>query len=251
MFTYPTSLFLMAGMLLAFTKDTPPAPAAVAEVEPQPIVETVFGYSETGREITGYELGRGDECLLFFGGIHGNERGTVELMQLFVDELKADPKLIPADKTLVVIPTLNPDGFLDREDKLNANEVNLNRNFATDDWIKQEGEEETFAGVAPFSEQESRVLREVVNDCDPSIMIAYHSQGALVSPEFNRESMALAVWYSVHSGYEYYDEWNYAGTATRWFVETSEKAAITVELTNHVDSDWELNKAALLEIIAR
>jgi len=251
MFTYPASLILVAGMLFAFAKDAQPAPAIVVEAEPQLITERVFGRSETGREITGYEIGSGEECLLFFGGIHGNERGTVDLMNLFVAELQAHPELISADKTLIVIPLANPDGYLDREDKLNANEVNLNRNFSTDNWIKQEGDKETFAGHSPFSEAESRVLRDVVNECDPSIMIAYHSQGALVSPEFNEESLRLADWYAAHTGYEYFDEWDYAGTATRWFVETTEKAAITVELTTHVDSDWEINKSALLEIIAR
>lgn len=251
MLTYSTTLFVMAGMFFALAKDAEPVAPATPEIEAPLVVERAFGQTTLGRDITGYEIGAGDECLLFFGGIHGTEKGTVTLMEQLVDEIKAHPDIVPAGKRLVIIPLTNPDGYFDREDKLNANGVNLNRNFATDDWVVQEGDEETYAGEEPFSEVESRIVREVTNQCDPSMMIAFHSQGALVSPESNESSLALAEWYAAHTGYEYFDEWDYAGTATRWFVETTGKAAITVELTNHVDSDWEMNKPALLEIIGR
>jgi murein tripeptide amidase MpaA len=185
MLTYSTTLFVMAGMLLAFTKDAQITPVVVESSEPQSVTMVVFGQSETGREITGYEIGSGQECILMFGGIHGSERGTVELMEKLVDEIAAQPELVPSDKKLIVIPLANPDGYFDREDKLNANGVNLNRNFATEDWVIQEGDADTYAGLEPFSEIESRVLRDVANTCDPTMMIAFHSQGALVSPVMN------------------------------------------------------------------
>ena len=226
-----------------------PQVQSVTPSEPVFLQERLLGVSTGGRQILGYEVGSGDECLLFFGGIHGNERGTVALMERFLHELENHPQLVPADKRLMIIPLVNPDGYDDRDDKLNANAVNLNRNFLTDDWIRQEGDEETYAGEAPFSEVETRILRDVANTCDPTIMIAFHSKGALVSPEFNDASIRLADWYAVHTGYEFFDEWDYAGTATRWFVETTDQAAITVELTNHEDSDWKINRRALLELL--
>jgi predicted deacylase len=251
MLSYSTPLFVMASLWLAFTQDVRPDVSVLEPVTAQSTTEQVFGFSEAGREIVGYEIGNGDTCLLFFGGIHGNERGTVELMETFAHELGLHPELVPADKKIVVIPLVNPDGYSDRQDKLNANGVNLNRNFVTDDWLVQEGDEDTYAGEQPFSEVESKVLREVVNTCDPEMMIAFHSQGALVSPELNRSSIQLAKWYAAHTGYAYFDEWDYAGTATRWFVETTDQAAITVELTTHTESDWELNRSALLEILSK
>ncbi len=81
-------------------------------------------------------------------------------------------------------------------------------------------------------------------------MIAFHSQGGIVSPEYTEGSVQLAKWYAQKTGYGYFDEWDYAGTATRWFEETTSNPAITVELTNHVDNDWDINRSALLELIS-
>lgn len=215
--------------------------------------DKVFGYSTLGKPIEGYELGTGAETLFFFGAIHGNEKGTAVLMEELAATLIADPSLIPDHKKVVIIPNTNPDGFYGRDDKLNSNGVNLNRNFPTTDWIEYDDKDdpETYAGPEPFSESESRLIKDVVENIEPSVMIAFHSMGALVSPEFNDASIELSEWYSAHTGYEYYDEWDYAGTATRWFVETTGKPATTVELTNHRESDWDINKPALLELIAR
>jgi murein tripeptide amidase MpaA len=247
---FTSTLAILLGLSLSGALSLPgPQPAP-----PQPtslIQGKVFGYSAQGREILGYDIGQGQECLVLFGGIHGSERGTVALLEQLVAELEAQPGLLSHTKRVMVIPLLNPDGYFDRQDKLNTHEVNLNRNFATQDWVVQEGDDDTYAGPEPFSEVESQVLREAVNACGPNIMIAYHSQGALVSPEANPVSQALADWYAARTGYEYYDEWDYAGTATRWFVETTGGAAITVELTSHDQSDWDINKKAILELLAR
>jgi murein peptide amidase A len=242
-------LFLALGMSWVFLPNVPVVEAP--DSGPAVVKQKVVGVSEMGRDIVGYEMGGGVNCLLLFGGIHGNERGTVDLLGRLVAEIENHPEILSADKKLMVIPLVNPDGYFERGDKLNANAVNLNRNFATQNWVVQAGDEETYAGPQPFSENESRALREVIQACDPSLMIAYHSQGALVSPESNDASLALANWYAAHTGYEYFDEWDYSGTATGWFVEATDGAAITVELTSHTESDWEINKQALLELLAR
>lgn len=213
------------------------------------VEERVLGYSETGRPINAYMVGSGEVCLLFFGGIHGNETGTVELLRVFVEHLRTESTLVSASKKLMIVPLLNPDGYFERQDKLNANGVNINRNFETSDWTQyQDGG--TFAGETPFSENESLLIKKAVEDCRPVAMLAFHSQGALISPESNRSSIELARWYAEKTGYVYFDEWNYAGTATRWFVETTGYSAITVELPTRDQSDWETQRAALLEFIS-
>lgn len=212
-----------------------------------------YGRSAGGKAIEGYEIGNGEHAILLFSAIHGNEKGTADLLHRLLLEIEADHSLLAANKKLVVIPVANPDGYHDRQDKLNANEVNLNLNFQTTDW-EQYGPEGTFAGPEPFSEAESKILKNVVQQYAPALMIAFHSQGALVTPENHEPSAALGKWYAQKTGYIYYDdsnfEWDYFGTATRWFAETHGKPAITVELTNHHESDWEINKNALLELIA-
>jgi len=214
------------------------------------IKQRTFGHSENGRAIDGYEIGSGEDCLLFFGGIHGNEKGTVELLQEFTDAVVAKPDLVPADKRLFIIPLLNPDGYYEDVYRDNANGVNLNRNFLTAQWI-QYPDAETFAGSQPFSESESRALKAIVEECKPSVMIAFHSQGGVVSPEAGEESLALAEWYIAKTGYTYFNDWDYPGTATGWFAEVAGKPAITVEITNHEESDWKINRTALLELLAQ
>lgn len=211
-----------------------------------------LGYSEEGRPINGYVFGNGDECVLFYAGLHGTEKGATRLLDRLAREIDRNPALVSADKKVVIIPIANPDGYETREDKLNANGVNLNRNFFTSDWVQHEDPDDptAFAGTEPFSESESRVLKSVVESCQPSVMIAYHSQGAVVTPELGDASHQLADWYIEKTGYRYYDEWDYAGTATKWFTQTFGNPSLTVELTNHVDDDWEINKEALLELIS-
>ncbi|MDP2630683.1 MAG: M14 family zinc carboxypeptidase [Candidatus Uhrbacteria bacterium] len=221
------------------------------EQESRKIEKKIFGYSAKERPIEGYEIGNGTNTLLLLASIHGDEMGTTDLLNQFVEEIKANPSLISKTKKLVIIPIANPDGYYDRTDKLNTNEVNLNLNFATSDWQKY-GPEGTYAGPEPFSEIESRVIKQAVEQYKPSIMISYHAFGALVSPEAEDASIALAKWYTEKTGYEYFnvDYWDYPGTATKWFVETTDKPAITVELTKDLQSDWDINKGALFELLS-
>jgi murein peptide amidase A len=213
-------------------------------------IPTVFGYSVKGKKIEGYIFGEGSDVILMFGAIHGNEKGTYALMQTLVGELSLNPSLVGLDKQLIIIPLVNPDGYLERADKLNANGVNLNLNFQTTDW-KDFGGEGTYAGPHPFSEPESRLIRDVVLNYKVKKMIAYHSKASVVNPEIHGPSEVLARWYANLSGYRYFDDpsWYYFGTATRWFTETIGGPAITVELNNHKDSDWHINKKPILQII--
>jgi len=219
------------------------------EQESQKIENRTFGYSTSGKSIDGYEIGNGSNTILLFASIHGDEVGTVDLLNRFIDEIKSDPSKISKNKRLIVIPIVNPDGYYDRMDKLNVNLVNLNLNFATSDW-EEYGPEGTYAGPRPFSEIESWVIKQVVEQYSPSMMISYHAQAGVVTPEFNNSSKALAHWYADKTGYEYYDEWDYPGTATKWFEETTDKPAITVELMAYRPTDWEINKEALMELVS-
>lgn len=206
-----------------------------------------FGLSEAGKPIEGYEIGFGENVILLHASLHGDEIGTTDLMNVFVEELRNNPKLVATTTKLVIIPIANPDGYYDRTDKYNSRSVNLNLNFATSGWQKY-GPLGTFAGEEPFSEKESQVLKQVVEKYNPVAMIAFHAEGALVSPESGPSSIALAKWYVKNSGYTYYEYWDYAGTATKWFEETYNKPAITVELTDDLKGDWSKNKKALLEL---
>ena len=252
--------FIGVGLIFSSSQPTYPDDKLVileavetVVVEPEEAEEVfakqrTFGYSEKGRAIDGYEIGNGTDCMLFFGGIHGNEKGTVELLKEFADTVIAEPNLLASSKKLVVVPLINPDGYFDNIYRDNANGVNLNRNFPTTNWI-QYPDAETFAGSKPFSENESLTIKAIVEECDPSLMIAFHSQGGVVSPEAGSESVALAEWYIARTGYFYYNDWDYPGTATGWFTESTGNPSLTIEITDHMTSDWEINRPALLELI--
>jgi hypothetical protein len=152
---------------------------------------------------------------------------------------------------VIIIPVTNPDGYYSREDKLNANEVNLNLNFDTTDWQPYGPDTGQSAGREPFSEPESQVIRDIVDAYKPSTFISYHAKGAFVSPEENQESIDLSNWYISKTGYAPADaSYDYPGTATKWYVnEIDGGAAITVELSEWYNTDWTQNKSALLEII--
>ena len=219
------------------------------EQESRKIEKKTFGYSVKGRPIEGYEIGNGPNTILLLASIHGDEMGTTDLLTRFVEEIKSDPSIISKTKHLIIVPIANPDGYYDRTDKLNADGVNLNLNFTTSDW-KEYGPEGTYAGPQPFSEPESQAIKQIAEQYKPSIMISYHTMGALVAPESNDASIKWAHWYADKTGYEYYDFWDYPGTATKWFVETIGRPAITVELTKYLQSDWDINKGALLELVS-
>jgi hypothetical protein len=234
---------LMLGLYFLLVNNIVHIPSSLS------IEKKVFGYSETGKAIEGYEIGSGADCLFLFAAIHGNEMGTAALLNQLVLEIALNPKLVSETKKLIIIPVANPDGYYDRTDNLNANGVNINLNFGTSDW-QSYGPEGNFAGLAPFSENESQVIKQVVEQYHPSAMISFHSHGNLTSPEVGESSAELAKWYAEKTGYVYFGIWDYPGTATKWFVETFNKPAITVEISQDLQSDWEINKGALLELIS-
>src|SRR3989338_8596358 len=241
------SLVLGGSYFFVFRIKTLPPPESVVPPVAQ-IIKKVFGTSVQGKPIEGYEIGAGADVILLHGAIHGNEMGSGWLMKELVLEIALNPHLVASNKKLVIIPIVNPDGYYDRTDLLNAREVNLNLNFGTRDWQKY-GPEGTFAGKEPFSEPESQVLKKVIEEYRPNLMITFHSHGKLVSPEASELSKAWSKWYAHKTGYTYFDEWDYPGTATKWFEEATGKPGLTVELTQDLQSDWDINRSALLELI--
>ncbi len=231
---------------------TPNLPAVAHVVLPVKVENKVFGYSVQNKPIEGYEIGNGQDVILLIGAIHGNEVGTAELLNQLVAEIKLNPKIIPNNKKIIIIPVTNPDGFTISQ-KFNANGVNLNLNFDTPGW-KNYGPQGTYAGTKPFSEPESLTIKQVIEKYKPQMMISFHSQGAIVNPEEDAQSDALGEWYAQKTGYTYSDSadlgWDFFGTATGWFAQNYNKPAITVEITSHTESDWDINKPALIELVS-
>lgn len=166
-----------------------------------------IGTSVQGRPITANWYGNGPRVVAFIGGIHGNETSSINTMNSFMDNLERNSRQIPSDKTIVVIPNANPDGYA-LKSRFNANGVDLNRNFPTNDWrndasgpgyVNQPGR----GGNSPLSEPEAQALANFVNAYRPRAVFTFHSAASLVSPNYAGDSAGLAQIYAQNSPYSF------------------------------------------------
>ncbi|NNE93927.1 MAG: murein tripeptide amidase MpaA, partial [Verrucomicrobiales bacterium] len=106
-------------------------------------------------------------------------------------------------ESCAVVPCLNPDGVT-LGTRGNANGVDLNRNFPTEDWqaepvkyrwhvVEPEMTIPILTGDAPGSEPETQVLIELVEKLQPDLVIALHGPLACIDdPEKSPEARWIA-----------------------------------------------------------
>jgi predicted deacylase len=236
-------------------------------------VHKTIGLSVEGRKIESYAYGHGKILLVFIGGIHGGyEWNSVLLAYRFIDYLDANPDAIPADLTITVIPSANPDGVYKVTGKdgrfsvtdipsgvstelgrFNAHKVDINRNFDCK-WRPESTWRGNIvsAGSAPFSEPETRVIRDFVLGNSPDAVIFWHSQAnAVYASECEggilKETLGIMGAYSRASGYpavDSFDAYSITGDAEGWLASRG-IPAITVELKTHETIEWEKNLAGI------
>ena len=266
-----TSLIFIVAVTLAvfFTVFKDDTEESVVET---PIVHlfsnSVIGHSVNGRDIDAYTYtpsrdieGAPKEHILFVGGIHGGyEWNSVVLAYEFIDYLEANLSVIPLNITVTVIPSANPDGVYkvvgkegrftvaDVPDdvatapgRFNANEVDLNRNFDCK-WQPESKWRDAVvsAGTSPFSESESKVIRDFVLKNRPNSVIFWHSQsGSVYASECEEgilpETLDIMNVYANASGYSpvsSFDAYPTTGDAEGWLASIG-IPALTVELTTH------------------
>lgn len=113
--------------------------------------------------------------ILFIGGVHGDEPEGVRLAQellawLQTQESESSSVLRP----WILIPCLNPDGY-SRNERTNANGVDLNRNFPCRDWSPESKAPRYHPGPSPGSESEVRALVKLIEDEKPQLIVHFHS----------------------------------------------------------------------------
>ncbi len=262
----------------------------VGPIAPTPEVETpapevtmptikILGYSVEGRAIESYTYGTGTTTLLFVGGVHGGyEWNSTLLAYDFIDSLETKTILVPENISLVVIPTLNPDGlfavvgkegrFMVAEippndahttgrGRFNANDVDLNRNFDCK-WSRESTwrGKTVSAGTSAFSEPEAQVLRNTVVEKNPAAVIFWHSQAnAVYASECEEgileDTLTLMNTYAVNGNYtpvSVFDAYPVTGDAEGWLASIG-IPAITVELETRTSSEWERNKKAIEAVL--
>ena len=218
-----------------------------------------IGYSVEDRLLEMYHFGDGADHRLIIAGIHGGyEYNTTNLAYELIAYIQDDPSIIPNSITLYILPSLNPDG-LNRSygyaGRANANNVDLNRNWDIDwktSWnpIGCWHYLEISGGEFAHSEPEVQALDSFINEFNISTIISYHSAALGIFPGFypnHSPSISLAESISSYSPYPY-PPISTGCEMTGQFVDYTARngfASVDIELTNHKDSDFLINKDIL------
>jgi len=125
--------------------------------------------------------------VLLFGGIHGDELSSVSIVFKWMGILNRFHSGLFHWR---IVPALNPDGLLQRPgSRMNANGVDLNRNFPCPDWLaatRDYWERRTgknprrYPGPAALSEPESRWLAEQIERFQPDVIVSVHAPHSVV-----------------------------------------------------------------------
>lgn len=267
------SVFMVVGIIALFGIVYQPV---ATPAQTQPAAPREIGRSVEGRPITVTVIGSGPVDVLMVGGIHGGyEANSILLAREFIEYYQADPSRLPARFTLHVIDNMNPDGLHlvtggappetfnfravnTRPGRFNANGVDLNRNWdgdwrPTSTWRGMVVD----AGSRPFSEPETRAVRDYFLEVQPAASVFFQSAGAFLwysgAEEGWRPSLRLAEAYGAASGYrvirpdprdtsEGEEDDDITGSADDWFYDLRHPN-VTVELTTHYVIEWERNLA--------
>lgn len=243
----------------------------------------VLGQSVQNRDIVVHTFGDGEIYLLLVGGVHGGyEWNSVLLAEAMIEYFASNPEVVPDDLTISIIPVLNPDGLAmvtngktsnleatdvidwsaDGTGRVNANGIDLNRNFACK-WLPQA----TWRGVAlsagteAFSEPEARILRDYVLKTNPEAVIFWHSvAGNVYGSECEDGILPLTTVimnaYATAGNYgavPAFDAYPITGDAEGWLASIG-IPAITVELETRESTEWQRNLAgtqAVIEILSK
>ena len=156
----------------------------------------VYGTSEQGRNIYYWQTEDSSETTLIFGAFHGDEQTGFHLVKQLADTMLAHPELIT--KGAVFVPVLNPDGLMART-RVNANGVDLNRNFPTEDWTPIYKKKVNHPCHEPCSEKETRLAMQMIEDFKPVKIISIHD--ALEMNNYNGPALELAQLLEKYNGY--------------------------------------------------
>ena len=143
---------------------------------------------------------------LIIGVFHGDEPQGEFLINEYLKK--------HSSQNLLFIPCLNPDG-MQMNKRTNSNGVDLNRNFPTKNWGKNEGENATcndsntdyYGGKSAGSEIETQFLIDTIEEFKPKLIITLHAPYKVVNydgPAQNiAEKISQIINYSVEASIGY------------------------------------------------
>lgn len=177
-----------------------------------------YGRSVEGAPLHYWRAEQARDAVLLFAAIHGDEPATTVVLS---DALRSIRSGFLAAH---VILSANPDG-LARGTRANANGVDLNRNFPTADWTRDgtvfrwnaesPRDVRLSTGTHPASEPETRHLISLIEDIEPTTIIALHAPLACID---DPAGTPLGSWLSDATGFPLVDGVGYTtpGSAGTW-----------------------------------
>lgn len=214
-----------------------------------------IGTSVQGRAITAYRFGEGANPIMYVGALHGNELSSKIVLERWVGDLENNPDMVPAGRSIVVIPSMNPDGVASRT-RVNANNVDLNRNFPANDWksavtLPGGGQTANGGGSAPLSEPESRALANYIQAQRPRAVLSYHAVAGLVEANEAGDSVRMAELYCLATRYRNiprshnYFTYDTTGSMEDWMRDKLGLPALVIELSTATGNEYSRNKPAM------
>ncbi len=150
------------------------------------VVKRIF--SQNNNEIQLIEIVSkfNSKTVLIIGVVHGDEPQGKFLIENYLKN-----NINPINRMLF-IPCLNPDG-LEINTRQNLNEIDINRNFPTKNWVREPFASEYFGGEAPASEIETKFLVEVLKEYSPDIILTLHAPFKVVNYDGPAEIFANEI----------------------------------------------------------
>ena len=225
-----------------------------------------IGTSVKGRPILGLKITTNPKVhefkpmVRFCAAHHGNEVGSSETIIMFtkyiLDNYKTDERIanIVQKVEMWIIPMVNPDGVAKRT-RYNANYKDLNRNYG---YHFRAG----YKAGSPFSEPETRAVRDHAANIPFSLSLSFHCSGDIVNYVWNYTKvrcpdqdlvLKLSEGYAAFNGYdvtEGADWYKITGDTDDWAYGCSGCIDSTIEVANPsfsgIEKVFEQNREALL-----
>lgn len=146
------------------------------------------GKSVQGRTIFSRDVSGASPQLriMVIGGIHGDEKSSGSVVLHWIQHATETP----SNAHWRFIPVANPDGLVAKPaQRMNANGVDLNRNFPTPQWAKEakfywetrtRKDPRRWPGPRPLSEPESRYLHDELEAFKPNLIVSIHAPYGLL-----------------------------------------------------------------------
>lgn len=178
-----------------------------------------------------------NKTILIVGVFHGEEPQGNYLINEY---LKTD--LSKIKNKLVIVPCLNPDG-MSKNQRQNANGIDLNRNFPTKNW-EITNKKEYFGGYEPASEIETKFMIEILENYKFDAILSIHAPFKIVNYDGPAKDLAEKI--SKITGYSVQGDIGYPtpGSFGNYAGVERNIPTITLELPEDISNEelWKVNK---------